>query len=178
MAIESTFVETPYGKFHVEATGQGKPVLFIHGGSASARRQRSAEIRRNQSAADSSEAAKEAAVDRTIASIFADPSKVPATFRDDLRWQNEQADPGQFGAVAEEFERIGKESYDRLTIPTLVVWGEADSMIPLANAQQLVAAIPGARYGGIPGVGHTCQIEAPKEFVAIVGPFLDETANA
>src|SRR5712692_3687336 len=34
MTIESSFVETEFGKFHVESAGQGAPWLFIHGGTA------------------------------------------------------------------------------------------------------------------------------------------------
>ena len=33
------------------------------------------------------------------------------------------------------------------------------------------------RLTGLPGVGHTCQMEAPDEFVTVVAPFLDETAR-
>jgi pimeloyl-ACP methyl ester carboxylesterase len=37
MALESSFITTSYGTFHVEATGTGKPLLFLHGGSSSTR---------------------------------------------------------------------------------------------------------------------------------------------
>lgn len=273
IVIESSVAETPYGKFHVEAAGEGEPVLFIHGGTASAREWRpvleslgqharciamdrlgcgasdrsrrgydratltnsllaladalgldrfgvvgqsfggfwslslafaapervsrmvlvnsaggpmSAEelaerrarmAARRQAAPPRSEAEREAAIERTMTTIFADPSQVPSSFRDDLRWQMEQADPAQAGAVDGEHERLARERYDLLTIPTLVVWGEADAMIVGDRGRRLAAAIPGARYAGLPGVGHTCQIEAPGEFVAAVAPFLDATSN-
>ena len=118
----------------------------------------------------------EAAIERTMHEIFADPSRVPATFRDDLRWQMAHAAPGQFQAAADEFVNIARAPYDQLRVPTLVVWGEADSMIPAGRGQRLAEAIPGARYVGLPGVGHTCQVEAPAEFVAAVAPFLDQLA--
>lgn len=121
-------------------------------------------------------AEREAVIEQTMTRIFADPSRVPATFRDDLRWQMERTDPAQVGAVDDEYERLARAPYQQLTIPTLVVWGEADTMISVEHAHQLVAAIPGARYAGLPGVGHTCQIEAPAEFVAAVAPFLDASA--
>jgi pimeloyl-ACP methyl ester carboxylesterase len=88
----------------------------------------------------------------------------------------ERADPAQAGAVDDEHAKLARSPFDRLTMPTLVVWGEADSLAPVVYAHQLVAAIPGARYAGLPGVGHTCQIEAPAEFVAAVAPFLAEVA--
>src|SRR5438876_5033727 len=37
MIIDSRFEQTAYGTFHVESGGAGTPVLFIHGGTASAR---------------------------------------------------------------------------------------------------------------------------------------------
>ena len=37
MAIDSNYVSTPFGRFHVEAAGSGKSLLLIHGGTASAR---------------------------------------------------------------------------------------------------------------------------------------------
>jgi len=122
------------------------------------------------------EADPEAAIERTMNQIFADPGRVPATFRDDLRWQTAHAAPGQFEAAADEFVNLGRAPYDQLHVPTLVVWGEADSMIPAERGRRLANAIPGARYAGLPGVGHTCQVEAPAEFVAAVAPFLDELA--
>lgn len=38
--------------------------------------------------------------------------------------------------------------------PTLVVQGEKDQMVPLAQAEELVAAVPGARLQVVPHAGH------------------------
>jgi pimeloyl-ACP methyl ester carboxylesterase len=122
-----------------------------------------------------SEAEREAEIEKTVRTIFADPGRVPAEYRDYLRWQMGQADPAQAGAVANEFERMGRERYDRIACPTLIIWGEADSMNPPERGRRVVAAIPGARYAGLLGVGHTCQIEDPEGFIAALAPFLDET---
>jgi pimeloyl-ACP methyl ester carboxylesterase len=265
MTIESSFVETPYGRFRIESAGQGQPVLFIHGGTASAREwrpvlpglsqharcvaidrlgcgesDRSAQgygrqtlteslfacadalgfdrfavvgqsfggfwalsmafarpdrltgivvvngaggpmtdeemlewQARRAAARQNVGADPEAAIERTLNEIFADRSRVPASFADDLRWQTAHAAPGQFEAVADEFVHLGRERYDQLNMPVLVVWGEADSMIPVQRGRRLAEAIPGARFVSLPGVGHTCQVEAPAEFVAAVAPFLD-----
>jgi pimeloyl-ACP methyl ester carboxylesterase len=118
---------------------------------------------------------REAVVENTIRTIFKDPSRVPASYRDDLRWQMRVADPamaGQFGTL---FEGMARERFDQIRIPTLVVFGEADAMIPIERGCRLAAAIPGAQFVGIPDAGHTCQIELPDAFVAAVTPFLDET---
>lgn len=41
-----------------------------------------------------------------------------------------------------------------LDIPALVVHGEADILIPVENGRRVAAAIPGARYIEVPGMGH------------------------
>jgi pimeloyl-ACP methyl ester carboxylesterase len=115
-------------------------------------------------------------VDYTMKQIFANPSRVPASFRDDLRFQFEHAATGQVDAVAEDRRTV--MPYGSLRMPTLVVWGEEDSMTPPARGRRLAEAIPGARFVGLPGVGHTCQVEAPAEFVAAVAPFLDALAGS
>jgi len=51
-------------------------------------------------------------------------------------------------------------------------------MIPVARGRRLAEAVPGARFAGLPGVGHTCQVEAPAEFAAALAPFLDAIAPA
>ena len=109
-----------------------------------------------------SEAEREASIEHTMHEIFADPTRVPASFRDDLRWQAAHAAPGQFAALAGDWPGLAREPYDQLKVPTLVVWGEADTMIAAERGHRLVAALPHARYAGLPGVGHTCHIEAPR----------------
>jgi pimeloyl-ACP methyl ester carboxylesterase len=42
----------------------------------------------------------------------------------------------------------------RLTIPTLVIHGENDPLVPPANGRQTAAAVPRARLIMIPGMGH------------------------
>jgi pimeloyl-ACP methyl ester carboxylesterase len=42
----------------------------------------------------------------------------------------------------------------RLTVPSLVVHGENDPLVPPDNGRQTAAAIPGARLLIIPGMGH------------------------
>jgi pimeloyl-ACP methyl ester carboxylesterase len=42
----------------------------------------------------------------------------------------------------------------RLTMPTLIVWGERDRLIPVEQAAVWAEAIPGAEVTTLPGVGH------------------------
>lgn len=55
----------------------------------------------------------------------------------------------------------------RLTLPTLLVWGERDEIIDRATTTRTLLAIPGAaNLEVIPGVGHSPMIEAPTVLAA------------
>jgi pimeloyl-ACP methyl ester carboxylesterase len=75
-----------------------------------------------------------------------------------------------------------EEDLARITCPTLVVWGEDDTVIPAANAAWFGATIPNCRVEVIAGVtkregvppwgGHHPMRFKPDEFNAIVTSFL------
>lgn len=50
--------------------------------------------------------------------------------------------------------------------PTLVLWGENDTMVPLKLAERLQKEIPGSRLVRIPECGHMPQLECPAAFNA------------
>ena len=64
----------------------------------------------------------------------------------------------------------------RLPMPVLLLWGERDAMIPVANADDYLAALPRGRLVRLPGVGHVPQEEAPDASAAAVRAFLDAAA--
>jgi 3-oxoadipate enol-lactonase len=55
-----------------------------------------------------------------------------------------------------------------ITAPTLVVHGTVDRMLPVANAELLAAAIPGARLELLEDVGHLFWWEQPERSAALV----------
>jgi pimeloyl-ACP methyl ester carboxylesterase len=55
-------------------------------------------------------------------------------------------------------------TYRKLAMPTQVIWGERDSITPLAQGQRLVSIVPGAQLTVIKGVGHIPQIENAAAF--------------
>jgi pimeloyl-ACP methyl ester carboxylesterase len=59
-----------------------------------------------------------------------------------------------------------------ITAPTMLVWGEADAMIPVANAQDYLGAVKGSRLATFPGVGHLPQEEAAQTSLKAVADFL------
>lgn len=56
--------------------------------------------------------------------------------------------------------------------PTLILWGEADAVIPIAQGRRMQAEMPNASLVTYPGVGHAAQEEAPEETVADAIEFL------
>ena len=63
-------------------------------------------------------------------------------------------------------------------IPTLIVWGARDPVIPVSHGERAHAAIVGSRLEIFDGVGHIPQLEAPERFVAVLERFLEQTRPA
>ena len=61
----------------------------------------------------------------------------------------------------------------RVSIPTMVVWGEDDGLIPLHYAHEYGRLIPHSRVEIIPDCGHVPQVEKPDLTAALVKEFLD-----
>jgi pimeloyl-ACP methyl ester carboxylesterase len=54
------------------------------------------------------------------------------------------------------------ERLDRVTAPTLVLWGDEDGWLPTTVADALAAAIPRARQERVPRAGHFLPEDAPE----------------
>ena len=59
-----------------------------------------------------------------------------------------------------------------ITIPTLVVWGDADRIVDPDYGRAYAAAIPGARFRLLAATGHLPQIETPDQLLADVTDFV------
>ena len=55
------------------------------------------------------------------------------------------------------------EQLPTLGIPVHFVWGDADAVFPLADAEQWAAVVPGSTLDHIPGAGHFIQEDATEE---------------
>ena len=60
-------------------------------------------------------------------------------------------------------------------LPTLIVWGERDNIIPVAHAHAAHEAIPGSQLCLLDGVGHFPHAEAPELFLEALSLFLATT---
>jgi pimeloyl-ACP methyl ester carboxylesterase len=67
---------------------------------------------------------------------------------------------------------------DQVRARTLIVHGEADSLVPLKCAEEASRRIPDARLVVLQGAGHWAQRERPGEFLEVVGEFLGLTNEA
>jgi poly(3-hydroxyalkanoate) depolymerase len=61
----------------------------------------------------------------------------------------------------------------RLGQPTLVIAGDDDRVVPLANARFLAHRIPDARLHVVPGGGHAFLLDEPESVVEDIQTFLD-----
>jgi len=65
-----------------------------------------------------------------------------------------------------------------IDIPTLVLVGEDDALSPPEEVRAFQAQIPKSRLVVLPRAGHLSNLEAPDEFNAALGDFLDEVRLA
>jgi pimeloyl-ACP methyl ester carboxylesterase len=66
------------------------------------------------------------------------------------------------------------EDLPHIQVPTLVVWGAEDLVLPLWQAYVAVAALPDARLHVLPTCGHMPHVECPKAFVDSLSSFLEQ----
>lgn len=78
-------------------------------------------------------------------------------------------EPG--GQVVSALDRL----YLAANLPTLIVWGDGDGIIPVKHASVAHQAIAGSRLEVLDGVGHFPHVEAPDRFLAVLTDFLEST---
>lgn len=84
-------------------------------------------------------------------------------------WSGNEGQAAFYRQVAQQHDRYTDEFAAQLgdvRCPVSILWGEQDRWIPVERAQQLAAAIPGARYAVVPEAGHLLQEDAPEAVLA------------
>jgi 3-oxoadipate enol-lactonase len=61
-----------------------------------------------------------------------------------------------------------------IRVPTLVIHGERDSVVPSETGAELARAVPKARLVVIPGAGHASNQQAPEAYNRAVREFIDD----
>jgi pimeloyl-ACP methyl ester carboxylesterase len=55
-----------------------------------------------------------------------------------------------------------------LRVPTVILWGEKDTLVPRAGLDKMAQLLPAAELVVWPDTGHSPQLEKPDEFVALL----------
>lgn len=78
--------------------------------------------------------------------------------------------------VQETFKKVVSDDVskdaERITIPTLLVYGENDAQVPLRYGEQFHELIDGSTLEILPNAGHFVQIDRPQEVIKAIGDFL------
>jgi pimeloyl-ACP methyl ester carboxylesterase len=73
-------------------------------------------------------------------------------------------------------------AHDRLALagllPSMVVWGEKDSIIPVEHGEAAHAAMPGSRFEVFPDCGHMPHDAEPERFAELLIEFCETTEPA
>jgi pimeloyl-ACP methyl ester carboxylesterase len=70
--------------------------------------------------------------------------------------------------------RLSGEDLRRLAVPTLMIWGERDPVVPLVQARAVAAQIAHARLEVLPA-GHVPQLGNPERVAALIEDFVKAT---
>jgi 3-oxoadipate enol-lactonase len=65
-----------------------------------------------------------------------------------------------------------------LRVPTMIMHGDKDRLIPVSNGRLIAALIPGARLHILKGAGHVYGTDAPEEHLQLLRGWLEEQAAA
>jgi pimeloyl-ACP methyl ester carboxylesterase len=79
---------------------------------------------------------------------------------------------GQVGIRGQ--RRVVLDELPELSLPTLVLWGDSDRVVPLAQGYAAVARLPAGRLEVLGGAGHLAHVEDPDRAAAAMRRFLDE----
>ncbi|MEM0157307.1 MAG: alpha/beta hydrolase [Thermoplasmataceae archaeon] len=74
-------------------------------------------------------------------------------------------------------EKITTAELESISVPTAIIWGSEDSIIPLEYANQFHSLIGGSDLEIIHGAGHTPQTSNPAELAGIISRLMQESST-
>ena len=86
--------------------------------------------------------------------------------------------PGFDDALRASLDYDFRERLSDVSVPTLIVWGEEDSIIPVRDANEFERLIPDSRKVVMRDTGHVPMAERPQAFNDLLMEFLAETGAA
>ncbi|MET0375278.1 MAG: alpha/beta hydrolase [Rhizorhabdus sp.] len=114
-----------------------------------------------------------AGVAYSAAQIYAHPDRLAPARLDQMRAMIARNGPALVAHLEQFTLPDPLPSLARVEAPTLILWGRADKVIPVAQASQIAAAIPAEKLIIYDDVGHAPQEEASAATVADVRTFLN-----
>lgn len=112
---------------------------------------------------------------------------IPYLFHDAEKWGTDEVVDGLImqrvingdGHTIDSFiesVKRGEDAIDgklgKVQVPTLLLWGASDRLVPVSVAERFQRGIRGAQKHVIPRCGHMPQVECPTEFTAALLSFL------
>ena len=115
-----------------------------------------------------------ALVEDSVRDVYGDPSRITDSLVD--RYFELTLREGNRHALTERLrimpDDLAPERIRGLRLPTLILWGDRDRLIPPDSAHRFLQDIPGSRLVTFPNLGHVPQEEDPARSVAPVRAFL------
>ncbi len=117
----------------------------------------------------------------SAAMLFAQPWRMPAEFVTEQHALGRRA--GQLEAATAMaralFDVTGQrevllDELHTVAMPTLVVWGAYDYVLPAYQGQAAVDRLPAGQLSVLPDCGHLPHVECPDRFAAVLSEFLTE----
>jgi pimeloyl-ACP methyl ester carboxylesterase len=109
---------------------------------------------------------------KNLQEVYGDPEKVTDLLVD--RYYEMLLRQGNRDAMRERIIQISQrpELIKKISVPTLIIWGEKDPWSPVLNAYRFKEEIKNSELIIYPGIGHVPMEEAPDKTVAGVLKFL------
>jgi pimeloyl-ACP methyl ester carboxylesterase len=103
--------------------------------------------------------------------------RYPGRLRKELLWEQVNSGvpcPGFAPAIQAVIEYDARDRLEEIQIPTLIVWGTDDWVIPSAAAHSYNRRIPNSKLAIFEHTGHVPQMERPERFNRLLEEFLSE----
>jgi pimeloyl-ACP methyl ester carboxylesterase len=118
------------------------------------------------------------AIEDSVISVYGDPSRITAALVD--RYYELTLREGNRVALMRRMDQLAPGPVQRLSeikVPTLILWGGKDRLIPPRWGEAFHRAIPGSRLVMFPALGHVPQEEDPAATLAALRDWLPLVAH-
>jgi pimeloyl-ACP methyl ester carboxylesterase len=126
---------------------------------------------------DRSLAARPRSRHHTLALVARYPSRLKADLAYEAFFKG-AGKPGFLDALRANLNYDFRDRLPEIRRPTLILWGENDSIIPVRDAHEFERLIPDSRKVVMKATGHVPMAERPSTFNELVLEFLAETGRA